>query len=315
MTRDTESEKRRPYQLADGRYRVKATVRTVDGHQTQRAFYGATLAEAKRKRSDWQRDEAARAVEPTRITVAQYLDRWYASVEAPLKPATRHRYRYEIEHYIKPALGPQPLQKLTAGDLEEFITGLHRNDAGELRLRTASRVRLRLLSALERAVKLGLIPRNPMRAVEPVKVPQREIEYWQPEDLRRFLTATRGRRWYPMYVVAVGTGLRRGELLALKWADVSASSLTVRGSNVEAGGKRSLGTPKTRAGQRRVPFGSSVAAAFQEVADRDGRDGERFVFGLHDGRMIHPTNFSRYWRTDVKRSGVPYMHFHVARHR
>jgi integrase len=305
---------RKPYQLADGRYRVKATVRTVDGKQVQRAFYGATLAEAKRKRSDWQRDEAARDLEPSRVTVAQYLEEWLKSTSAQLKPSSRYSYRYLLESLVVPEIGDLPLQKLTGRTLDKLVTTLMTNDEGKARLTTAARVRSLLVDALDKAVRLGLLARNPMSAVDPVRVPPREIAYWQEPDLKRFLSRTRGSRWHPLYVVAVGTGLRRGELFALRWRDVHASSLTVRENNTPAGGPRDLGTPKTKAGRRRVPFGKTVASAFQEMADRHGREPEGFVFPNLDGTVFHPNNLFKDWKRNVTTAGVPYMHFHGLRH-
>jgi integrase len=146
------------------------------------------------------------------------LERWLeSSVKGNVSPRTYCNYRLQVRRHLTPALGRIKLKALTPFNVQ----GLCRSklDAGP----SSASVRYThavLHRALKQAVKWSLVPRNVSEAVDPPKLVSEEVAALLPEEARTFLDATRGDRFEALYVVAVSAGLRRGELLGLRWTDM-----------------------------------------------------------------------------------------------
>jgi integrase len=171
-------------------------------------------------------------VEPTKMTLTGYLrDEWLPLQRAARKPSTFHGYEFIADHRIIPALGDTRLSELTSGDVARFLTGL-RNEGGrrdaqgnELGLseRSIKNTFTVLHSALEHAVEASLLLRNPAARLPKAARPQprrSEMHTWSADELRAFLDATAGERFHAAYVLAAMGGLRRSEILGLRWVDV-----------------------------------------------------------------------------------------------
>src|SRR5690606_33592153 len=146
------------------------------------------------------------------------LTRWLRdSVKPSVRPRTYEAYASIVRCHLAPAFHRVRLDKLTPAQVQELYVRKLAEGRAPKYVREMHAV---LHRALEQAVKWGLIPRNPCDAVDRPKVDRRTIEALTPEQAQRFLRAAEGDRLHALYVLAVTTGMRQGELLGLSWRDV-----------------------------------------------------------------------------------------------
>jgi integrase len=184
-----------------------------------------------------------------------------------------------------------------------------------------------LHKALDQAVADGLIPRNVTDALKVPRTDREEIQPLTAEEANRLLKAARGERLAALYVLAIHTGLRQGELLALKWEDLDleAGTLRVRRSLTYAGGKHSLSEPKTKKSRRLVRLTTGAVTALRSHLERQMGEMDRLgslyspgglVFANETGAIINPSNLrNRSFARLLKRTGLPAnTRFHDLRH-
>lgn len=193
------------------------------GKQIQRSFTGKTQKEVREKMQ-------AAAVEinqgtytaPQRMTVGQWLDVWAADYLGSVKPATVSSYKSQIKNHIKPALGAVRLSELHAHAVQRCINGLE--DYTPATVRQAYKV---LHNALEKAVELDYIPRNPAAKCTLPRMEQKEIKPFDDEQTAALLQTVKGGRLEYIVSVALFTGLRMSELLGLTWDAVDFDKGTI----------------------------------------------------------------------------------------
>jgi hypothetical protein len=152
------------------------------------------------------------------LTVGEYLDRWLPDcVKGTVRETTFERYEYAIRPHIKPVLGRVKLKSLTPAHVRAFYR--EKLDAG-LAPATVHKMHVVLHKALDQAVADGLIPRNATDAVKSPRIDSEEINPLTADEANRFIEAACGERLEALYVLAIHTGLRQGELLGLKWEDL-----------------------------------------------------------------------------------------------
>src|SRR3712207_6703697 len=185
------------------------------------------------------------------LTVGEYLDRWLKDVRDTVRESTYERHDQLVRLHIRPALGRVKLRNLTAAHTRWFYR--ERLDSG-LASATVHKMHVVLHKALKTAVADGLIPRNVAAGLQLPRITREEIRALGPEETRRLLQAASGDRLEALYVVAIATGLRQGELLALKWEDLDLERrvIRVRRTLTRQGGKVFLGEPKTKKSRRGV---------------------------------------------------------------
>ena len=194
------------------------------GRQVQRSFTGKTQKEVREKMQ-----AAAVAVNtgsyvtPQKMTVGQWLDTWAAGYLGAAKPATVTIYKNNIKNHIKPALGAVGLSDLHPHMVQTFINGLELSPAS---VRLAYKV---LHMALEKAVKLEYIPKNPAAGSELPKLEQKEIHPLDDQQVAELLNAAKGGDIEYLIIVALFTGCRLSELLGLTWeaVDVKRGTITI----------------------------------------------------------------------------------------
>ncbi len=270
-------------------------------------------------------------VQPTKMTVEQYLEQWLKMHKPNIEPTTHDWYVMVCRKHIAPHLGQIQLQKLTPLAIQKFYA--HKLVAGRLDGKgkalspnTVRHIHSVLRKALNVAVKLQLIPRNPCDAVEPPKAVKKEASYWTPEEAAKFLKAIKGDRLYALFYTALATGLRRGELLGLQWKDIDFhnKSLTVRRVIV----RRSKGTvikkPKTEKSRATISLSSGAVEvlkkhkaqqAQERLAMGDQYHKTDFVFTTFEGKPLEPTYISGdYFRKLIEKAKVKRINFHALRH-
>lgn len=293
------------YELTDDprrtkRFRAEKYVTLPNGQQRRIVALGVSRPDA------WAALErkaiAAREANPdaARLRVRTYLETWMRHKTQSVRRTTIDTYQKDIDLHILPALGDMYLQRVRAGHVQELLTSLQ--TAGKHA--TADKVRRTLKQAFGQAVRWEYLARNPVDRLEPVRKQPVERGMWQPAEIERFLVAIAEHPYRGVFTLAILTGLRQGELLGLKWADVGTDRVQVRRTMTEHG----EAPPKTKAGARLVPLTADAAAVLgARGAPRD------FVFRSRAGGTITPSNLTRALRTLCKHHGLPMIRFHDLR--
>lgn len=236
---------------------ARYTVETPTGPKRKTA-YGKTRAEVRDKLAKAMSDRADGLVyDDENMTVGEYLDTWLkGSVRGSVRQSTFDRYEIAVRVHLKPALGRRKLKKLTPAHVAGFYQD--RLDAGHAPA-SVNKLHVTLHKALDQAVKWHMVPRNVAEVVKAPRPTPKEMHPLGAEETRRLLEAARGDRLEALYVLAVTTGMRQGELLALKWSDVDLknSTVSVRRTLTKSGGRLSWGSPRPR--RVAAPFTSPPA--------------------------------------------------------
>ena len=262
-----------------------------------------------------------RHVERSSYTVRSYMTAWLAAPTG-LSPKTLERYRQLAERQIYPHLGRHEMQKLRPAHIQEW----HGELLKTLHPRTVGHAHRLAHKAYERARAGGLVHSNPLSAVKAPKVPDVEVEALTADQIPAVLVAIDGHALAPIVTVALGTGLRLGELLALQWGDVDLDGGTLRverALEVTKDGLR-FKSPKSRHGRRRVTFPATVADTLCQhrrqqlewrlVLGMGRHPADALVFCSIDGKPLRTGNVSRDWARLVKARGLPRVRFHSLRH-
>ncbi|MDP9474766.1 MAG: site-specific integrase [Actinomycetota bacterium] len=309
----------------DGRWEARYVVHTDRGAR-RRVLYGKTRKEVADKLVKTLADRADGLVyEDENTTLGDYLDAWLkGSVRGSVRESTFDRYEIAVRVHIKPALGRFKLKKLTPAHVQGFYRD--RLDAG-FAPASVNKLHVVLHKALKQAVEWHMVPRNVAGlARAPRSSATKEISPLSAEEARRLLDAARGNRLEALYMLALHTGMRQGELLALKWQDVDLenATLSIRRTLTRSGGRLLLGEPKTRKSRRTIDLTEASVGALREHLARQTEEitilGDRYgdaglVFTSEAGTIINPTNLRRRsFASLLERARVPRVRFHDLRH-
>jgi len=245
-------------------------------------------------------------------TFAQFADKWLTEYARPrLKPSTLDGYERYFERRLIPEFGAYPLTALTAGRIQEWVDGLL---ATHLSAKSVSNFLVPLRKMLGDAVKWGYLIHNPCLLVERPKVRRTEMQALDPEQIRRLLDAAEP-GWRLIYEVAALTGLRQGELLALRWKDIDFRTRRLRVARSLWRGQSV--TPKSERSARTVDLAPSLVESLRAARPQGPADevGPRLVFQNRDGNPVDPRNLvQRHFEPTLKRAGLPRVRFHDLRH-
>ena len=308
----------------DGRYMARYTVHTAKGPK-RKTVYGRTRKEA----SDKLAKALSKCVEgivydEENVTVEEYLDKWLkGSVRGSVRQSTYDRDSNLIDNHVKPILGRIKLKKLSPAHVQGFYRD--RLDTG-LSSSTVHKIHAILHKALAQAVRWHMVPRNVTEAVKPPKPTPKEMRSLSPEEASKLLRVTHGGRFEALYVLAVTTGMRQGELLALRWQDVDLESavLSVRRTLTRDGGRIVIGEPKTKRSRRSIHLTPQATGALRRHLERqlreievlgDSYDDQGLIFTTDTGAPINPSNLrQRSFKPLLKRAELPHVRFHDLRH-
>jgi integrase len=254
--------------------------------------------------------------EAGKTTLAEYLGDWLEACAPDLAPMTTERREGQVRVHIVPRLGHLKLAALSPGHVERFLGDLHRDGVPAPTRRFVADV---LSVALNRAVRLRLIPLNPADAVSKPRVAVKEMRVLDQAQVRALLGHTRPDRWRALFALAVGSGMRRGELLGLAWRDIDfeAGAVNVRHSLSKVKCGFALRPPKTAAGRRKIVLPAFVLDELATHRRRQLAAGllGAPVFCTSKGRYILPHHLlSAVLKPLLARAGLPHIRFHDLRH-
>jgi len=266
---------------------------------------------------------------PSKTTLAEYLNKWlldYAKVN--LSPRGYERYESIIRIHLIPGLGSITLTQLRPDHLQSHYTDKLKSGLSALSVRYLHTV---LHKALQTAIKRGLIGRNIADGVDVPRAQRNDMQTWDEYDVDRFLEMAKSSPYYELFYLALFTGMRRGELLALRWQDIDflfAQISVNRTLHRLQGGKYGDGSyvftqPKTEKSRRTIALSPSSilmikkykenrAALFAELG-RSLKD-SHLVFSNNEGQPLRPNTITRAWTMLATRAGIKVIRLHDARH-
>lgn len=269
-------------------------------------------------------------VAASRLTLGEFLrDEWLPAMRAVVRPTTWEHYAIAANVRVVPALGGVVLQGLTPAKLNAFYADLlasGRSDGtGGLSPKTVRHTHTMLHKALADAVRWGRVVRNVADLADPPKPPRAEMKVWAPVEVRAFLDSVRDDRVYAAWLLVATTGMRRGEVLGLRWSDLDldAGRLSVAQTLTVVGSKVRVSEPKTAKGRRTVALDPATVAALRGHRVRQAEERlalgptwreHGLVFTWYDGGPIHPERFSKWFEVRAIRSGLPRIRLHDLRH-
>jgi len=276
---------------------------------------------------DWIRETLARiggglTYEATQITLDQYMRSWLESKTLSIRPSTLKGYRGTAKRDILPYLGKVRLQQIQPIHLKELYSRLKEDGKGPRMIQLAHVV---LHAALHQAVLEGILLRNPADAVRRPKVERAEFQILTEEQAHQFLIAAAGSPYETLFYVALATGMRKGELLGLKWSDLDPAKgiLFVRRQMQQLEGEVFLLPPKTKAGRRQIRLGQETLKrleahrALQELTKAtigDRWQENDLIFASSIGTFLDQSKVSRELKKILSKAGLPPIRFHDLRH-
>lgn len=327
------------YQRKDGRWVGAAYVLTSDGTYKRTPVYGASADEVERKLTEIKgRSNQGLPSQATGWTVGAYAVYWLDDVAAvKLRATTLARYRTLVTRYVAPSLGKKRLTALTPADVRLMLArassarvhGTNRHLGRDERLvsaRTVQQAHAVLRAMLSHAVREELLARNVARLVQAPTPQHEEIQPWTDTEARRFLAASRSHRLYALFVIALALGLRRGELLGLRWSDVDfdAGQLRVWQTLQRVRGQGIVfGPPKSKRSRRALTMPTIVIDALRQHCSAQADDRRQagddwvelgLVFTTSSGRHLEPRNLNTAYRRLLTHIDIRSIRFHDLRH-
>lgn len=303
------------YYEQDGRWKGRAVVRTASGEKARVCVSGATREEAVDRLRAKLAEVEAGVVKATRGTVGDLLDTWLDANRA-IRPTTRAFYEGCIGK-LKAGLGTIKASELTALQIDGFLRELEATDSARGRQMLFGTLR----TAYRWAVKKNLVVRSPVDRADPVKVEAPEIRAWSKDEVRTFLASVDNvDRYAALWTLALSSGMRQGEMLALSWSDVDLAGkrVKVRHTLLEVNGKvLGLGPPKSKAGVRTVAINGACVRALirhREHLMSEGLAASEKVFPAVDGGWMEKSTVRHALKKAIQKAGVSQIAFHDLRH-
>ncbi len=268
-------------------------------------------------------------VDPSKVTLSEFITRWETWAATQVSTKTLERYKELTACHVTPHVGAARIQKLKAVNFAELYGKLQRpkTDGGAgLAPRTVGHVHRLLHRIFGHAAKWGVVSSNPVASAEPPRVQRTEIKILGPDEIKATLAALRGNALYPLTVLALATGMRRGEIVALRWGDVDLDGGKVRvdRSIEQTNAGLSVKPPKTEAGRRTIAIPAAVVAEMRrhwreqqehrlELGTGKAKPDD-LVFPRPDGSVWPPDSLTADWARTVRLLKLPKVTLHALRH-
>ena len=297
---------------------------TIEGQRL--SFTGKTQNECK----EWIRKtlnqiDVGMNFQSTKIEINEFMAEWLASVESNVRPTTLAQYQQITRDYIIPAFDKIKIRDLRPDQIQKLYNLKLQNGLGERSVKTIHAV---LHTALNHALKLGIIERNPASVAKPPRPNQKEMKFYDETQVQKFLITAKelNERYLTLYNLAITTGMRQGELLALKWDDIDWQRRTLkiqRQLKRKKGGGFRFSPPKSKAGKRTINLGQNTIRILRDhqnmlVAEKyeagEKWDNQGLIFPNTLGKPSQPTKILKRFNNISELAGLPKIRFHDLRH-
>lgn len=243
-------------------------------------------------------------VSASQVTVGEFLEKWMQEViKYQVRESTFDTEQYIIRKHILPNIGPVKLSKLTPSHLQNLLA--KKSEEGYSR-RTVKYIHTILNQMLSQAKKWGLVGVNIAEVVSCPKVEKKQVEPLTQQEVNNFLAILKNDPLYPLYVLFLSTGLRRGEALGLKWENVDLVNgvISIKGIITTVKGKTVWGEPKTAASRRIVSLPEYTKSVLIDHQLRQTVESE-FVFCTSKGTPYSPSNILKHFKRTAKQANLP----------
>lgn len=328
------------FKRSDGRWTGQVTLDMGNEQYKRKTVYGKTQKEVKEKLEQLRMEcRQGRVIETSDMPLEEWLHIWITNYKPNLKITTRESYESYIATHINGSeLGKIPLNKLKTTDLQTYynakLNGTYKNQKQKLSSTTVRYIHIIIKSALKQAVNNRMINENACNAVVLPKKNKIEIVPLTKEEVIRFLNVAKKDRLYALYLLEMMTGLRRGEILGLKWTDIDFEKGKINvvhnlyrinntDENATTKYKLELLTPKTETSKRSIPINQIMIEEL--LKHKEKQDLEKLyyasdykdlgmVFSRPNGDYISPREFLRQYQKLLSIAGLEKKRFHDLRH-
>ncbi|MDR1914913.1 MAG: site-specific integrase [Clostridiales bacterium] len=316
---------------ADGTWWARITICTdKGGKQVRKAFYAKTRQEVQRKMNSALNDlNKGNYIEPSKMTVSQWMDTWLKDYKRlTVKPTTFQTYLSHVDNHIKPIIGHLSLRDLRRDIIQSMFNDLSKKLSPVM----TKSVYITLHSALEQARKNELILVNSASDIVLPKSEKKFVQVFTIDEQTRFIAAAKQSYLGELFIVALGTGLRIGELLALTWNDIDFDKGILRVSKTlnyiknfeetDTKWKISFGSPKSASGLRSVPLLPEMLKLLisirnmksEKLFELESLNMDGLVFSTKQGKPLDQRNIQRTFALILKRAELSGFHIHCLRH-
>lgn len=254
---------------------------------------------------------------PSRMTLKEFFERFLDAKRGSVRESTLSGYRKAFKAFLRELGKETRLDQITPLHLQGAVSALQK----QMKPSSARLYCLFAKAAFGQAVKWGLLPENPMDRVVLPKAEEREVQVWDEEEAARLLEAASGHRLFALFRLALATGMRIGEIAALRWEDVDFERGRIRVARTVSG--KGYDRPKTGRGVRTVPVDLETVSALREHKKRQaeerlryglGWNSENLVFCTRGGRRYYHAGIAWSFNRLVEKAGVKRIRVHDLRH-
>src|SRR5690625_4521169 len=261
--------------------------------------------------------------EPTNDSFGKYLEDWLKHKEVRVATSTYEHYKSYVDNHIKLALGHHKIQDLKPMTLQEFYDSLLKNS--KLSRRSVHHIHRIISNCLNFGVKMGEVKTNVSTVIDPIRVPKRDQQYWNVDEVNTFVEASRNHIHFIAFYLAIFTGMRRGEILGLKWDSVDFENKTIYVQRAIKKSKEGweLEDLKNSSSYRSITMSENLISELKKhkgkqnehkLRDRKDYNDQGFVAATKTGTFILPSNLSRSFRTIRQKLKIKQIRFHDLRH-
>ncbi|QNF28514.1 tyrosine-type recombinase/integrase [Metabacillus elymi] len=260
-------------------------------------------------------------IEPSKMALNEFLDIYIENKKRTVSINTQQKYYYTIENHIRPFLGHMLIANLKPLHMSQLYTTLHEEKRSAATIQNVHKV---LVNIYNQAVKLQVVPHNIVLAISTPKHKPQEMNIWTQEQVQMFLKTAEETPYELVYVLALNTGMRQGELIGLLWDDIDFEKQVIKVRHtIINGSKKIQESTKTTSSRRVIELSNTIirllkkhktVQAEQRLKLGNGYQNMNLVNASLEGTPINPSNLRRNFNNLIKKVNVPKIRFHDLRH-